>query len=99
MRPASDQVWDITIPAEALPLIQWGKMERLTCRQAAILVLVRENPGTSPTALAHILEVPKPAVTRAIDKLVSQKMLTRTDCTLDRRVQRVWPVTKKGKKA
>ena len=99
MKPASDQVGDMTIPAEALPLIEWGQIERLTCRQAAILLLVRSNPGISAAALATAMKMPPPAVTRAADKLVLAGTIKRTTSNLDRRVIELWPVAKKGKKA
>lgn len=99
MKPARDQVGDMTIPAEALPLIEWGQMERLTCRQAAILLLVQSNPGISASALAVAMKIPTPCITRASDKLILAGMLKRTTSNLDRRVIELWPVAKKGKKA
>lgn len=99
MKPARDQVGDMIIPDEALPLIEWGQMERLTCRQAAILLLVRSNPGISAGALAAAMKIPPPCITRASDKLISAGMLKRTTSNLDRRVIELWPVAKKGKKA
>lgn len=97
--PAMDTVGDMVIPGQVLPLIKWGKMERLTCRQAAILLLVRENPGANPSALAHIMDLPKPAVTRAVDKLIHWGLMTRSVSATDRRMVELWPTAKKVAKS
>ena len=44
-KPAMEQVRSITVPDEALALMQWGNLEQLTCRQAAILLVIRTTPA------------------------------------------------------
>jgi DNA-binding MarR family transcriptional regulator len=92
-----DQADRLVIPDDALPLIKWGQNERLTCRQAAIIALVRENPGSSASAIAHVMGVPKPVITRAVDKLIRWKLIKRTYSNLDRRVIELWPLARKVK--
>ena len=94
-KPAMEQVRSITIPDEALALMQWGNLEQLTCRQAAILLVIKDNPGCTVGAIAHVLNVPKPAVTRAADKLASWSLVHRRLCLSDRRLVELWPGQKK----
>ena len=95
-KPAMEQVPGITVPDEALMFMQWGNLEQLTCRQAAILLMIKANPGCTVGAIAHVLNVPKPAVTRAADKLASWSLVHRRLCLSDRRLIELWPGRKKG---
>jgi DNA-binding MarR family transcriptional regulator len=65
--------------------------EQLTCRQAAILMLVRANPGCTVGAIAHTLGAHKPTVTRAADKLENYLLIHRKPDPQDRRLVQLWP--------
>ena len=84
-QPASDQADTITIPADARPFMRWMEGD-LTCRQAAILAIVTANPGVTVGAVALVLGVPKPSVTRAADKLYDCGLMHRTHHAEDRRL-------------
>lgn len=76
----------LTIPAGARPFVLAAQAERdMTCRQVAILALVAEHPNESNKAIAAALNLPKPVVTRAVDKLVELKLMKRRTSMLDRR--------------
>jgi DNA-binding MarR family transcriptional regulator len=97
-KPAMEQVPSITVPDEALIFMQWGNLDQLTCRQAAILLMIKANPGSTVGAIAHVLNVPKPAVTRDADKLASWSLVHRRLCLSDRRLVELWPGPKKGRR-
>ena len=85
-QPASDQAATTTIPADARPYLRWTRNENMTCRQAAVLAIVEANPGVTVGAVARVLDIPKPSVTRAADKLEMWGMLTRSVSRTDRRL-------------
>ena len=85
-QPASDQAATTTIPADARPYLRWTRNENMTCRQAAVLAIVEANPGVTVGAVARVLDIPKPSVTRAADKLELWGMLTRSVSRTDRRL-------------
>lgn len=94
--PTEAQVAQITIPAEAATFLAWSlDNDQLTCRQAAILMVIRANPGMSVGPLAVVIGVPKPSVTRAADKLVKMGYLKRQTDFLDRRMVKLVPTRKK----
>lgn len=84
-QPAALQADTITIPADARPFMRWMEGD-LTCRQAAILAIVTANPGVTVGAVALVLGVPKPSVTRAADKLHEWGLMHRTHHPEDRRL-------------
>jgi predicted transcriptional regulator len=97
-RPAADQAEQVTIPPEAQPFMTWGNNDILTCRQVAILLTVRANPGLSTGGLAGAIGVAKTVVTRAIDRLTSMGLVRRSVDDADRRLVQVWPIiSKKGR--
>lgn len=97
-QPAADQVAQITIPPEAQPFMVWGHNDILTCRQVAILLTVRVNPGLSTGGLAGALGLSKPVLTRAIDRLTGMGLVRRSVDSGDRRLVQVWPIiSKKGR--
>ena len=85
-QPATDQAATITIPADARPYLRWTRNENMTCRQAAVLAIVETHPGVTVGAVARVLDIPKPSVTRAADKLELWGMLTRSVSRTDRRL-------------
>lgn len=95
----ADQASQITIPPEALPFIEWGREDLLSCRQVSILLTIRANPGMSTGAIASALGLNKPSVTRATDKLADMGLVRRAFQPDDRRMVRLLPVApKKGKR-
>ena len=79
-KPSIEAAKFIEIPDAALPYLSWMRHEQMTCRQVAIYMLVEANPGCGVGAIAHVLDVPKPSVTRAVQKLMAMGLLTmRTD--------------------
>ena len=76
----------ITIPENAWPFIMAGDIDaNMTCRQMAILAVVAENPGVSNAPIANELEISRPVITRAADKLVELGLLLRVQDNEDRR--------------
>ena len=90
-QPAQAQMAKVAIPADAQPFLSFVRFELLTCRQAAVLLTVRSNPGMTIGALAGALDMQKPVVTRAVDKLEAFGLLRRTTDPTDRRLKQVWP--------
>jgi DNA-binding MarR family transcriptional regulator len=84
-RRVDEQAETITIPPEALPYLRWMG-EDLTCRQAAVLAIVTANPGVTVGAVAAVMGIPKPGVTRAADKLVDWGLMLRSVNRMDRRL-------------
>ena len=85
-QPATEQAATTLIPDDAQPYLRWADNPNMTCRQAAILALVLANPGATVGALALVMGVPKPSVTRAADKLEEMGLLFRTPSAGDRRL-------------
>lgn len=95
-KPLDAQIPQITIPAEAAPFLAWSlEDDQLSCRQAAILMVIRANPGMSVGSLAAAIGVPKPSITRASDKLVKMGYLKKQTDYLDRRLVKLVPTRKK----
>lgn len=96
-RPVECQASGMTVPEAVLPFLEWAQEDLLTCRQMAILMTVRANPGVSTGAIAEVLGLNKPAVTRTADKLVALGMLRRMRDPNDMRMVRLVPVASKKK--
>ena len=96
-RPVEGQASGMTVPDAVLPFLEWAREDLLTCRQMAILMTVRANPGVSTGAIAEVLGLNKPAVTRTADKLVALGMLRRMRDPNDMRMVRLVPITSKKK--
>lgn len=90
-RRVEEHAQQITIPPEARPYLQWTNVEQLTCRQAAILAVVTANPGVTVGAVATVLNMHKPTVTRAADKLTDWGLLFRSQDSDDRRLALLFP--------
>ena len=97
-KPAIEQSAKINIPDEVLPLLRWANADNLTCRQAAILRMIEHNPGCTVGAIAHVMNVPKPAVTRAADKLSDWNLIHRRAEPADLRLVQLWPGRGKGRR-
>ena len=97
-RRVEEQAETITVPPEALPYLRWMG-EDLTCRQAAVLAIVYDNPGVTVGAVAAVMGVPKPSVTRAADRLAEFDLLHRTHNAEDRRLVALYAGRKAGKAA
>lgn len=95
----ADLATDVVVPQEALTFMQWGQEDILSCRQVAVLLTIRANPGMSTGPIAAALGVRKPAVTRAVDRLAEMGLVKRAIEPSDRRMVRLMPVNaKKGKR-
>ena len=90
----AEQAETITIPDDAQVYMRWLG-EDLTCRQAAVLAIVMDNPGVTIGAVASVMGVPKPSVTRAVDRLTEWSLAYRSHNAEDRRLVAVFP----GKRA
>ena len=90
----TEQADAITIPADAQVFMRWIE-EDLTCRQAAVLAIVMDNPGVTVGAVARVMGVPKPSVTRAVDRLSEWSLAYRSHNPDDRRLVAIYP----GKRA
>ena len=97
-RPAEAQIAHVTIPADAKPFLSFVRFELLTCRQAAVLLTVRANPGMTIGALAGALDMQKPAVTRALDKLEAFGLVWRAIDPADQRLKQVWPTASRKRR-
>lgn len=93
-RRVDEQADAITIPDDARLYMRWLE-EDLTCRQAAVLAIITDNPGTTVGAVAAVMGVPKPSVTRAIDRLSEWSLAYRSHNPEDRRLVALYP----GKRA
>ena len=98
-RRVEEQAAITTIPADALPFMRWAHVDQLTCRQAAVLAIVEDNPGVTVGAVAAVMGVPKPSVTRAADRLAQFDLLHRTHNAEDRRLVALYAGRKAGKPA
>lgn len=89
----------LSLPAAVVPFKEMAAINAdMTCRQIAVLLMISAHPGNSVKQLAAALDLSKPAVTRANDKLVELGLITRTTSKLDRR-QVELSVTKLGRLA
>ena len=95
-KPSFEAAKHITIPKEALPFLSWIDDEKMTCRQVAIYTLVQANPGCGVGALATVLEVPKPSITRAVQKLMAMGLLIMLTDPEDHRMVKIY-VTENAK--
>jgi len=91
-RPSEEQVSGMLIPDAAQAYMDWARLDAdMSCRQVAILLTVRANHGASTGAVALLLGLPKPVVTRAADKLEDLKLLHRVPHATDRRLVMLLP--------
>lgn len=90
-----EQINNLTISGDVLTLRQWIKHDDLTCKQAAFLLLVQDNPGCTVGTLAAALETNKPSITRACDKLINLGFIRREKDTNDLRLVRIFATDKK----
>jgi DNA-binding MarR family transcriptional regulator len=91
-RPVEEQLLNMVIPDAAQAYMDWARLDAdMSCRQVAILLTVRSNHGVSTGAVAALLGVPKPVVTRAADKLADLKLLHRAPHATDRRLVMLVP--------
>ena len=99
-RPTEEQASDMVIPDAALAYyINWARLDgNMTCRQVAILLTVRSNHGASTGAIAKLLGLSAPVVTRAADKLEDLKLLHRVPHATDKRLVMLVPGPAPAKK-
>jgi DNA-binding MarR family transcriptional regulator len=97
-KPSIEQARKITIPREAIPFMQWVSAEQMTCRHVAVLRLIEHNPGCTVGAIAHVMNVPKPSVTRAADKLAGLGLIHRRAEPTDDRLVQLWPGNGKSRR-
>ena len=97
-KPLYLQVPHMTVPDIVNPFLPWIEEDQMTCRQVAILLLLRANPGVSTGAVASALNLNTPCVTRAVDKLELLGLITRTVHRDDRRLVRLYARNTKSKK-
>jgi len=89
----------LSLPDAAMPFTQMAAIDaNMTCRQIAVLMMIHAHPGNSVKQLAAALDLAKPVVTRANDKLVELGLITRTTSKADRR-QVELSITKLGRLA
>lgn len=97
-RPAMAQMAQVAIPRDARPFLSFAQYDLLTCRQAAVLLTVRANPGMTIGALAGALDMQKPVVTRAVDKLEAFGFVRRAIDPMDQRLRQVWPTASRKRR-
>lgn len=97
-RPAEAQVAQVAVPATARPFLSFVRFELLTCRQAAVLLTVRANPGMTTGAIAGALDMSKAVVTRSVDKLEAFGLVRRVIDPADQRLRQVWPVASRKRR-
>lgn len=96
VKPSLEQSKEIWIPEDAKPFIAWDDNGgQMTCRQVAICLIIKSNPGMTVGAVAHALNCPKPSVTRAVDKLETLGLVMRVTDPYDRRLVLLMPKRKK----
>jgi len=85
----------LEIPMSARPFVAGAQLlpENMTCRQMAILLLIAAHPGNSVKHIAATLDLSKPVITRASDKLVDLKLVRRKISTMDRRQVELYVTT------
>lgn len=84
------QIENMEISNDVKTLMKWHGYNHLTCLQVATLLLVQDNPGCSTGAIAEALQIYKPAVTRATQKLVKLGFLTSEVEVNDRRMVKLY---------
>ena len=97
-RPAQAQIAHVAVPADARPFLSFAQFELLTCRQAAVLLTVRANPGMTVGAIAGALDMQKPVVTRSLDKLEAFGLVWRAIDPADQRLKQVWPTASRKRR-
>lgn len=90
-RPLETQIENMSVSADVRTLMRWHKYEHLTCLQVAVMLIVIDNPGCSTGAIAEVLGSHKPAITRAVQKLVALDLLTTEIDPEDRRMIKIYP--------
>lgn len=76
----------LSLPPAAMPFSEMATIDaNMTCRQVAVLLMIEAHPGNSVKHLAAALDLSKPVITRATDKLVELGLITRTTSKADRR--------------
>jgi DNA-binding MarR family transcriptional regulator len=70
------------------------KYDDMTCKQAAFLLLVRDNPGCTVSTLATVLGTNKPSITRACIKLEQLGFVSRRRDPLDLRLVQIFATDK-----
>lgn len=80
--------------AVLLKIVSDPKQPDLSLRQLCALIHVNDRPGVSVRDLAAALEVSKPAITRALDRLGELDLAHRTASKEDRRLVCVRATTK-----
>lgn len=90
-----NQINDLEISADVETLSQWFKYDDMTCKQAALMLLVQDNPGCTVATLAAALKTNKPSVTRACDKFEKMGFIRRKTDYQDRRLVRIFATGKK----
>ena len=93
----ADQAKTGWVPPEVQPFLPWIHSDRLSCRQVAVMLTVKANPGFSTGAIAKLLGLNKPSITRATDKLVKMGLLRRTTSMADQRMVELWPAAARKK--
>ena len=96
-KPSIEAAKLITVPETAKPYMDWMGDEHMTCRQMAILMIIEANPGCGVGAIATLLDIPKPSVTRAADKLSEHRLIHRMTDPNDGRLVQLWPGRKPKK--
>ena len=90
-----DQLKNIQISGDVKTLVHWMKYEDMTCKQAAFLLLVQDNPGCTVGTLAAALGTNKPSITRACIKLEALGFVRRETDMADLRLVRIYATGKK----
>ena len=89
----------LSLPATVVPFTQMASVDaNMTCRQIAVLLMISAHPGHSVKQLAAALDLSKPVIVRACDKLLELGLITRSTLRADRR-QVELNVTKAGVRA
>jgi len=89
-----EQLNDIKVSGDVMTLVQWMKYDDMTCKQAAFLLLVKDNPGCTVGALAAALGTNKPSISRACIKLEQLGFVSRRRDPLDLRLVQIFATDK-----
>ena len=90
-RPLEAQIENMEVSADVQTLMRWHKYEHLTCLQVSVLLMVIDNPGCSTGAIAEVLNIHKPAITRSVQKLIALDLVTSEIDLEDRRMVKLYP--------